>query len=489
VKTEYIALFCISFLLIPACLSKKNPFEKTEEFVPVVGETNDDEEISPDNENENILLDDVSENEADVINDDEYFEEEQEIEEDHFEEEYSGDDDYPEYEDENEESFDDEPLLPDEEEHVDDTETDCPDGLGGEECDLCARYCDSTKPESNSSLSPEKATSSIQKAINSAQNHINENGGQCTVFLKEGTYFIDQTIFMMDDINIYGNGVKENVILDGNFSVPRIIAGASNATLQNITIQNGKATGSAIEDGGGMIVFYAYGLKIKNCIFKGSYALNGGGLHIGDNSEVLVTDSLFIDNFSSGKGGAVSVDGDSRAVFDRCIFSDNIADKGGALSIEDCGEERVYIYNSLFKDNLAITEGGAVYTSESSPFFAFSTFVKNDSLSGSAIHSQDSGEPFLVGNIFSQNSSSLQLKGKFFAVYNNVHSNEEPTLGGTGNINDPPLFVDSEKRNYRLLPHSTSVNAVPLELDFIESDLEGKPRPQNGAYDMGCYEN
>jgi len=506
-SSTVIVLFCIVFLIIISC-SKKSPFDNDEKnktgFVIENSEENDEviyeEEEEEDEKEEEGEKEEDGEEEEELVDENQFHSDSEEYDDG---DNKDNDDDYS-YDEQDEEHYDiDEQNIDeqdtDEEITDEDTATGCPEGFGGKKCDECVRFADAQKPESGSSLSWNTATSSIQKAINSAQTYLNNNGGKCSVFIKKGIYPISKTIFMMDNISVIGgfdgkhtevelsDPQKHPVILDGDHKVERILVGSSDATLKNLTIKNGSASESNISDGGGMLVFFAYGLKIEHIVFTGNKAKNGGALHIGDYSDVTVTDSIFSDNLGLSQGGAIKISEESRVTIDRCIFKENLADKGGAVSVDGCGSESVYIFNSLFVENMGFNNGGAIYVTGSSPFFAFNTLTGNDALKGSAIYSENGNEPYLCGNIFSFNSSSDHLLGNFFTVYNNFYPSGY-SYSGTGNIYTDPMFQDSENGNYRLHPHSPSINSVPLELDFIKYDLDGKKRPRNGSFDMGCFE-
>ncbi len=479
------------------CSNKPDIFKNSnDDFKPVWGDTSEAADNDKGNDFNVPDDDDLSDEALAESDDDSVFYEEPDIEEQYFEDDVEI---YDDFEVKDDFEIDDPFNMPDDDENDDDfSGTLCPPGQGGKDCKLCARYVVPTIKGDGSSLSWEHATASIQNAINSAQDQISKHGGRCSVFIKEGVYNITETVFMMDKIDIIGGFSGEHadpefadpeihpVILDGS-GTSRVIAGASAAKLKNVTIQNGNAMNSSIKNGGGMIVFFAYDLKIENSKFIDNKAENGGAIFVGDYSDIKITDTFFENNQAQKEGGAVKIAEESRANFDRTHYLNNSAEKGGAISIESCGEERVYLFNSLFDKNSAHLKGGAIFNSGSSPFIGFNTFVNNSSYSGSVIHSSIGNEPYLAGNIFSQNSLSAPATGNYLAFYNNFHS-EHPFPEGTGNINLDPLFVDIKNRNYRLESHSPSVDSVPLDLDFINYDLDGIPRPQNGILDMGCYE-
>jgi len=99
------------------------------------------------------------------------------------------------------------------------------------------------------------------------------------------------------------------------------------------------------------------------------------------------------------------------------------------------------------------------------------------------------------GNTASSSAEISHSDGTLTVTYSNIQGG----YPGTGNINANPLFVDADgpdnivgtlDDNLRLQSGSPSIDtgnnaAVPTG---VTTDLEGKPRIQNGTVDMGAYE-
>jgi hypothetical protein len=99
------------------------------------------------------------------------------------------------------------------------------------------------------------------------------------------------------------------------------------------------------------------------------------------------------------------------------------------------------------------------------------------------------------GNTASSSAEISHSGGTLTVTYSNIQGG----YSGTTNINADPLFVDADgpdnivgtlDDNLRLQSDSPSINAgnnaaVPTG---VTTDLEGKPRIQNGTVDMGAYE-
>jgi len=170
---------------------------------------------------------------------------------------------------------------------------------------------------------------------------------------------------------------------------------------------------------------------IKNCIFVDNQAVEGGasytyhgGNPVFENVDFVdntsdyggaildragtnstYTDCLFEDNTANYKGGAAFVDYGSMATFESCEFNDNNSGTaGGAIYIVDRASQAitnetdiveidptwelstdiyssVLVENSLFSDNTAGSNGGAVYVYESSNAKIVDTdFIDNKAL-------------------------------------------------------------------------------------------------------------
>ncbi len=72
-------------------------------------------------------------------------------------------------------------------------------------------------------------------------------------------------------------------------------------------------------------------------------------------------------------------------------------------------------------------------------------------------------------------------------VPNVKYSNVQNGYPGIGNINSDPNFVGGDPCIYHLSPDSLCIDAG-TDNGAPETDIEGIPRPQGGAVDMGAYE-
>ncbi len=176
---------------------------------------------------------------------------------------------------------------------------------------------------------------SIATAINAA-----ESGD--TIMLLNGGTFNENNLIITKNLNFnvfnYGtatiNGANNNIfIIDSGVTV----------TLQNLIIENGKATD------GGAIYNKGY-LTLKNCTFKDNTATSDGGV-IYNTGIYIINNSTFTDNTVTGNYGDGGV-----------IYS-----ASGTSTINDC----------KFTYNTATNDGGTIYNSDGTLNITGSTFTKN----------------------------------------------------------------------------------------------------------------
>jgi len=199
-----------------------------------------------------------------------------------------------------------------------------------------------------------------------------------------------------------------------------------------------------------------------------------------------------VSSFASdhGSGGGIYNDGASPVVAN-CILEHNEAVLGGAIANVDASAP--IITNSLFVYNAA-DSGGAIYNSNSSPLLVNCTFSKNNYRkpegSGGAVYSTDGSHTIIVScvlwdNVTEGGSGEISnIDSSCSASYSCVQG---PTvLDGEGNINESPVFVDSEG-DYRLSCSSPCIDSGGV-LEETGRDLLGNPRLVGLAVDMGAYE-
>ncbi|HBE18825.1 MAG TPA: hypothetical protein DEA78_09130 [Cyanobacteria bacterium UBA11159] len=211
-------------------------------------------------------------------------------------------------------------------------------------------------------------TGSLRAAIASAQAgdtiKFDSTLAQKTITLTSGQLAINKNL-IIDGVNTPGLKISGN-------NAYRIfdVTTASNVTIRNLTITNGKTTGVG-ENGAGAGIRTASGstLQVVNTTFQNNYANGSGGGAIfgGFRSKTTVTNSKFNSNSTganneTGKsqrgGGAIAIKSESSLTVTNSIFTNNKGVNGGAINTLLSG---LTIKKSTFKQNTSTNSGGAIF--------------------------------------------------------------------------------------------------------------------------------
>lgn len=163
---------------------------------------------------------------------------------------------------------------------------------------------------------------------------------------------------------------------------------------------------------------HAKSVNIANVEFENNWASDIGALGIFGKNTTL-TNVKFVDNYTTGQykdfgfndgGGALFFGSEAQAVLDNGVFlSNESAGVGGAIATRspnkgDNSAAKLDIKNSTFRENVAATQGGAIYTAfhnskevVDNVYLADSVFVANKANEGGAIYNEglaDRGDNF-----------------------------------------------------------------------------------------------
>jgi hypothetical protein len=170
-----------------------------------------------------------------------------------------------------------------------------------------------------------------------------------------------------------------------------IAVGGGTLQISGATFSNNRAWRS----GGAVYVELATSATIADSVFRGnvtdsieppSLALVGGGaLCVHLTGALTITDSRFIENRSEYRAGAILVDY-GLAVFDRLEIVRNatVREKGGAIFVAEPTILR--LSNSTLAGNIAVGEGGGIYSDRAQIEIDNSTFSANRASRGAAFH-------------------------------------------------------------------------------------------------------
>lgn len=264
---------------------------------------------------------------------------------------------------------------------------------------------------------------------------------------------------------------------------------STSGMISGCTFSGNEATGS----GGAVYNHSSPDMTVTDCAFTGNISgMDGGGM-FNILSSVTVTGCTFSDNEAapalSGAGGGMANNSSSPSITS-CIFSGNTASFGGGMY--NISAPGMTIANCAFLGNAVAYSGGGMYNTS-----AFNMTVANCTFSGNTVAYVDGGIFDLESSLTVTNSiifgnGSTGVSAGVTITYSLVQGQ---TGTGDGNIDATGLtlddiFADASGGDYRLRAESPCRNAgnnghIP---PGITTDLEGNPRIQGIAVDMGAYE-
>lgn len=188
-----------------------------------------------------------------------------------------------------------------------------------------------------------------------------DNGEE--IIIEPGTYKI-HNVHLTKNITLQGNGNARDIIIDGEEKSSIFLINNPNVrvTFKNITFINGLT-----KNFGGAISIETGGAVVDNCIFINNTALdntNAGGIsNYGTKKNrgyLLVNNSIFINNHADHDGGAITTCYADSYIYN-CVFINNSAVRdGGAIRVSVFGYGDVQ--DCIFMFNHADEWGGAYYS-------------------------------------------------------------------------------------------------------------------------------
>lgn len=243
-------------------------------------------------------------------------------------------------------------------------------------------------------------------------------------------------------------------------------------------------------DGAGCFIFRSHPI-ITNCTISGNSAGHNGAIYCSD-SNVVILNCTVTENTAHGEGGGFYCS-DSNAVITDCIITGNTACEGGAIHCynsdavitactisgnqcqagrQSAGGAIYYSFGNLMISNCAISNnkavsygyGGGMYFQRNGPIIANCLFSANYAYSGGAIRCSRSdvhianctfaGNSAHIGGAIAELGDGATVTNSIFwmntpsAIYASdstpviTYCNMPGALGGVGNIDLDPLFVD-----------------------------------------------
>jgi hypothetical protein len=293
-----------------------------------------------------------------------------------------------------------------------------------------------------------------------------------------------------------------------------------NGANSRVSLKNCFISGNTGNFGGGICVTGNGKLWASNCVISGNTAVYtvyaGGGVHVtgtGSGSSRFY-DCIISNNVSNGTGGGGMLDYPNNLFVNCAIVNNRCAGQGGGVymsgNLLNCrilgnsagaggggvsmyyGADGNWIKGCLIANNSALAWGGGVYlaTTPYLPMINCTVVSTTGSRGGGALRCSAVNSIVYFnkatqsGYEFSSNNYS-DVGG----AWTNCCTAPIPPAGTYNCIASDPLFVDRAAGNFRLTLASRCADAGLYQPWMADAqDLDGRPRVQRGAVDIGAYE-
>lgn len=407
-------------------------------------------------------------------------------------------------------------------------------GLSFKSCNFNNNGSDNGKPNYGGAISLETRFVDINLEIDSSSFYDNQAQKGGAIYLntsRQANISLDlrQSVFVNNVARIQGGGIY---IKDNNFD------GYSSIT--SLQMEHCRFIGNTGKLGGAFCSFSTadpigsldYNFK-QNYFENNSSTDNGGALLLeiqGVNQNISFEQDTFLNNQATNSGGAISfLPGyySSPTLYaDRVYFTGNTAEYGGAISlIGDNSVLDIFFKNAQFHNNSAI-DGGAIFAEELRGNARLENILmtQNQASNHAAaghFSNQSSFNLDILGSTFSQNTSQAGVDLFYFSntpvfqpfpinISNSImwengssadivtQGNAVPTISyslldfptpGTGNISADPEFMDPINDDFQLKWNSPAIDTGDNVGVSDSLDLNGHPRIQGSAVDLGAYES
>lgn len=234
---------------------------------------------------------------------------------------------------------------------------------------------------------------------------------------------------------------------------------------ENGTVSNCLVTGNAAGEFGGGI----YSGLVRGCLVASNTAAGGGGVALS-----VAESCVIVSNKASSLGG-----GAIESALTRCRLSDNTAKSGGGASFGELADCFVFA-------NTATYSGGGTFYS----FADNCTIVCNSALrmEGGGVCVADGGNGECRNCIIYHNTSGRGLVSETDNYRGNAfeYCCTTPLPEGVGNFTNRPDLASLSEPS--LLSESACIDAGNSSLVGSPVDIEGEPRINGPAVDVGCDE-
>ena len=354
--------------------------------------------------------------------------------------------------------------------------------------------------------------------INGNNNILNGKNSQGIFEIRTGSVFLNNIVFSNNDntkSTIYvtsGYCQINNSTFTDNYARQALIYGSKGVCdVVNSTFSDNDA-------GWGIVYYYPIGGNITNCLFRNNletcayYAGNGriynttfinnsdnavylstnnnldvincyflnhvitkGSLFYISSGNVLLYNSTFKNNQMKNQYLVYSYNG---GIIDSCIFENNSAVRGGAI-YSNGYQDTIQICNSIFRNNVASTYGGAIYVAYDGLIIKNNTMEGNKAQSGNDIYYEVSDYyTYKVSNFYltiSNNSTiysneMVEIIATLTDDMGNTVSGPEITLQINGEDKFTKTFVNGEASFY-VSPLKKGANTLSGYLLYLQDDI------------------
>ncbi|MCP9237078.1 T9SS type A sorting domain-containing protein [Lewinella sp. JB7] len=294
-----------------------------------------------------------------------------------------------------------------------------------------------------------------------------------------GTAFVAGTGKRFDFVNntFVGNGINNNIIMARGGGIAAFLGGGDSPTMLNVdscTFQSNVVTnddfisgGSAIYVSGGTPTLPTF--RVRNSSFLGNAANDdaAGTIEIVDGITVEILDSDFSSNSTEESGGAINVT--------RTLLRDDDGELVEPFSYDVTREPTLLVERSLFINNSAANQGGAINLNSAS------ITAKNSIFIGNALSAETGGSG---GAIIINGSSVLGAELDNYLINNTFFNNSDggrpakdtiPSSTGNAVAVYQPGNTDAETNSLRLTIQNNAffqsgVDEESLGLEFNTGD-------------------
>ena len=210
--------------------------------------------------------------------------------------------------------------------------------------------------------------------------------------------------------------------------------GSGNCIVSNSYFEGNNVTST--DDGhGGAIEWYAQSGAVFTSTFNDNHAYKGGAIFVGRTSgDINITDSIFENNTAVSNGGAIDVNASS-VIITGSTLTGNTAQNGGAIYVGGSGEHNS-VTSCTFTNNNATGNGGAIDWAASNGNILNSKFEYNNAENGGAVYIGGSAEAgSIIGSVFnfnhaSENGGAVDWNSTIGRLINSTFYNNTAKFGG-----------------------------------------------------------